>query len=66
MRSAAVSSSLLSFNVIIAERQAKFGFPEAMFGLFPGMGAYSLVARRVGAALAEEMMLSGRFTAPRR
>ena len=53
--------SLLSFNVIIAERSAKFGFPEAMFGLFPGMGAYSLVARRVGAALAEEMMLSGRI-----
>ncbi len=52
--------SLLSFNVIIAERDAKFGFPETMFGLFPGMGAYSLVSRRVGAALAEEMMLSGR------
>ena len=52
--------SLLSFNVIIAERGAKFGFPEALFGLFPGMGAYSLVARRVGAALAEDMMLSGR------
>jgi DSF synthase len=53
--------SLLSFNVIIAERDAKFGFPENIFGLFPGMGAYSLVARRVGAALAEEMMLSGRI-----
>lgn len=52
--------SLLSFNVIIAERQAKFGFPETIFGLFPGMGAYSLVARRCGAAFAEEMMLSGR------
>jgi DSF synthase len=52
--------SLLSFNVIIAERTAKFGFPEALFGLFPGMGAYSLVSRRVGAAVAEEMMLSGR------
>ena len=53
--------SLLSFNVIIAERGAKFGFPETMFGLFPGMGAYSLVARRIGAAFAEEMMLSGRI-----
>lgn len=53
--------SLLSFNVIIAERGAKFGFPENIFGLFPGMGAYSLVARRVGAALAEEMMLNGRI-----
>ena len=52
--------SLLSFNVIIAERTAKFGFPESLFGLFPGMGAYSLVARRVGGAFAEEMMLSGR------
>jgi DSF synthase len=53
--------SLLSFNVIIAERDAKFGFPENIFGLFPGMGAYSLVARRIGAAFAEEMMLSGRI-----
>src|SRR5262249_17539954 len=53
--------SLLSFNVIIAERGAKFGFPENIFGLFPGMGAYSLVARRVGGAFAEEMMLSGRI-----
>lgn len=52
--------SLLSFNVIIAERDAKFGFPEKLFGLFPGMGAYSLVARRIGAAYAEEMILSGR------
>lgn len=51
--------SLLSFNVRIAERGAKFGFPETKFGLFPGMGAYSLVSRRCGAAFAEEMMLSG-------
>ncbi|MCX7309749.1 MAG: crotonase/enoyl-CoA hydratase family protein, partial [Afipia sp.] len=52
--------TLLSFNVIIAERTAKFGFPESLFGLFPGMGAYSLLSRRIGAADAEEMMLSGR------
>jgi DSF synthase len=56
--------SLLSFNVIVAERGVKFGFPESLFGLFPGMGAYSLLARRVGAARAEEMILSGNsFTA---
>jgi DSF synthase len=53
--------SLLSFNVVIAERTAKFGFPETLFGLFPGMGAYSVVARRTSAAFAEEMMLSGRI-----
>ncbi len=52
--------SLLSFNIIIAEKSAKFGFPENLFGLFPGMGAYSLLARRLGAAMAEEMILSGR------
>jgi DSF synthase len=52
--------SLLSFNVVIAERGAKFGFPENLFGLFPGMGAYSLIARRIGAARAEEMILTGR------
>jgi DSF synthase len=52
--------SLLSFNYIIAESDAKFGFPETLFGLFPGMGAYSLVARRIGASYAEEMMLSGK------
>jgi DSF synthase len=53
--------SLLSFNVIIAEKGAKFGFPENMFGLFPGMGAYSLLSRRIGTGLAEEMILSGRM-----
>lgn len=52
--------TLLSFNVIVAERTAKFGFPESLFGLFPGMGAYTLLSRRIGAAFAEEMMLSGR------
>src|SRR5215211_601706 len=53
--------SLLSFNVIIAERGTKFGFPETLFGLFPGMGAYSLLARRLGTARAEEMILGGRM-----
>ena len=51
--------SLLSFNVVIAERGTKFGFPESLFGLFPGMGAYNLLSRLLGAARAEEMILSG-------
>jgi len=54
----------LSCTVIIAERRARFGFPEVMFNLFPGMGAYSFLARRVGAAKAERIILSGSvFTA---
>ena len=49
----------LANDVIIAEEQAKMGLPEILFNLFPGMGAYSLLARRVGPRLAEEMILSG-------
>lgn len=50
----------LSGNVLIAERQAKFGLPEVLFNLFPGMGAYSLIARKIGAAMAERMIFSGK------
>ncbi len=49
----------LSSNVIIAEEGVRMGLPEVMFNLFPGMGAYSLLSRRVGTKLAEEMMISG-------
>jgi len=52
--------SALSCDMIIAERQAKFGLPEVLFNLFPGMGAYSFLSRRVGMLKAEEMILSGR------
>jgi DSF synthase len=50
----------LSCDVLIAERHAKFGLPEVLFNLFPGMGAYSYLARRVGMLKAEEMILGGR------
>ncbi len=53
--------SILSFDVVIAERDARFGLPEAMFGLFPGMGAHSFLSRRVGSARAEEMIRSSRI-----
>lgn len=51
----------LSSDVIVAEESAQFGLPEILFNLFPGMGAYSLLARRVGRRLAEKMILSGRM-----
>jgi len=50
----------LSSNVIVAERRSRMGLPEILFNLFPGNGAYSLLARRVGMRRAEEMILSGR------
>jgi DSF synthase len=53
----------LASNVIVAERQSRLGLPEILFNLFPGMGAYSLLGRRVGVRQAEEMILSGRIYA---
>jgi len=51
----------LSSNVLIAERQAELGFPEVLFNLFPGMGAYNLLAQRVNLSMVEKIMLSGRL-----
>lgn len=51
----------ISSDVLIAERSAKMGFPEILFNLFPGMGAYSFLSRKIGHALAEKMILSGRL-----
>jgi DSF synthase len=54
----------LSCGVLVAERKARFGMPEILFNMFPGMGAYSLLSRRVGQIKAEQMILSGKiFTA---
>lgn len=49
----------LSSNILIAERGTRFGFPEILFNLFPGMGAYSLLSRKVGMRIAEELITSG-------
>lgn len=51
----------LSSNVLIAERQAELGFPEVLFNLFPGMGAYNLLAQRVSNSMVEKIILSGRL-----
>ncbi|MDQ2804613.1 MAG: crotonase/enoyl-CoA hydratase family protein, partial [Pseudomonadota bacterium] len=53
--------SALSCDLLIAERQAKFGLPEVLFNLFPGMGAYSFLSRRIGVAKTEEMIASGQI-----
>jgi len=51
----------LASDVIIAERSAKMGFPEMLFNLIPGHGAFSLVARKIGVNNAEKMILSGKI-----
>lgn len=49
----------LSCQTIIAESGVGMGLPEVLFDLFPGMGAYSFLCKRVPPKLAEEMMLNG-------
>lgn len=51
----------LTNDIIIAERGCVMGFPEILFNLFPGMGAYSLAARKIGTQLAEKVILSGKM-----
>ena len=49
----------LASDVLIAEKSAKFGLPEILFNLFPGMGAYSLLSRKIGGSMADRMILGG-------
>ena len=51
----------LSSQIIIAESGSQMGLPEILFNLFPGMGAYALLCRRVAPHVAEKMILSGRL-----
>jgi Enoyl-CoA hydratase/carnithine racemase len=50
----------LSFDVIVAERGTRFSFPDHIFGMFPGVGAHVFLTRKLNAAQAEKLMLSGR------
>jgi DSF synthase len=49
----------LSFDVLVAEKGSKMGLPEVLFNLFPGMGAYSFLSRKIGMAAAEKLIMSG-------
>jgi DSF synthase len=49
----------LSSSIVIAERGVKMGFPEIMFNLFPGMGAYNFLCRKVAPSIARNIITSG-------
>ena len=51
--------SVMPFHKVIFERSAQAGFPEVLFNLFPGMGAWNFTIRKAGFAVANEMILSG-------
>jgi DSF synthase len=44
----------------VAERGTRFGLPEILFNLFPGMGAYSFLKRRVGDRTARMLIEDGK------
>lgn len=49
----------LSSEVVIAERGSMLGFPEILFNLFPGMGAFHLLTERVSPVQAKRIMQGG-------
>jgi DSF synthase len=49
----------LAHHYVLAQKDARLGFPEMAFNLFPGMGGYSLVARKATSKLAEDLISSG-------
>lgn len=49
----------LSASVLVAEESARMGFPEVLFNLFPGMGAFSFLSRKIGRRDAERLIMSG-------
>lgn len=50
----------LATDYILAEETARFALPEITFNTFPGMGAVSLLTRKLGAAMASKILLEGR------
>ncbi len=50
----------LASHLLIAERGTWFGFPEGLFGLFPGMGAYKLLSARGAGKIAGTLIGSAR------
>lgn len=49
----------LATDFMVAEEHSRLGFPEVLFNLFPGMGAYTFLSRKIGPQPAQRMILSG-------
>jgi enoyl-CoA hydratase len=51
----------LAADIIIASKNAKFGFPEVTLGIIPGFGGTQNLPRAIGPYLAKELIFSGRI-----
>lgn len=49
----------LAHHFLLSQNDAKMGFPEIAFNLFPGMGGYSLIERKSTMQLAENLISTG-------
>jgi enoyl-CoA hydratase len=50
----------LACDLIIADKSARFAFPELRLGLIPGFGGIPRLKRDVGNAVARDLLLTGR------
>jgi len=51
----------LAEDFVVTEEDVRIGMPEIAFNTFPGMGAISLLSRRLGVARAEDLISSGKI-----
>ena len=52
--------SMITNDIVVAEKGAKFGLPEILFNLVPGMGGYSYLVRKIGEKQARAFVEDGR------
>lgn len=52
--------SMITNDIVVAEKGAKFGLPEILFNLFPGMGGYSYLVRKIGEKAARAFIEDGK------
>jgi enoyl-CoA hydratase/carnithine racemase len=50
----------LTCDIIVADKMARFAFPEVRLGLIPGFGGIPRLKRDVGNALVRDLLLTGR------
>ena len=56
----------LTSDLIVADKTARFCFPELRLGLIPGFGGIPRLERDVGNAVVRDLLLTGRSINPRR
>lgn len=56
----------LTCDILIAEKSARFGFPELRLGIIPGFGGIPRLRRDVGNGLVRDLLLTGRSVGARK